>query len=36
MSTVEKLMATSWLSGKKHVSTWLIFLVALVGVAGPS
>jgi phosphomannomutase/phosphoglucomutase len=34
MDLKEKVMATSWLSGKKHVSSWLIYLLALAGVVG--
>ena len=33
MDMKEKILATKWLSGKKRISNWLIYLVALFGVA---
>ena len=32
-SLKERLLATKWLSGKKHISNWLIYLVALSSLA---
>jgi phosphomannomutase/phosphoglucomutase len=34
MDLKEKVMGTSWLSGRKHVSNWLIYLLILLGVGG--